>query len=577
MPRRRNVRYVVISLCLPLALVVPPAAYSAPKWWEKGWPRKKGGSVAEAELLSQLAIILMPDSEIQELFRSFPSPEGWGGHALEPDLTAHGILKEKDAALFVEYDGFWRHQEKRGKANDKKKNAALLAYAPEGSYVVRISHTKRKPLKRHVLWVKVDTWRQGHEGSLLRALKSALTQIGTALTDVLRPPFSKRFQRQIEEQPWTLSQSGCHFAESVAVQMGGNTSDEVASFLGAQGFSAENIKMLKMETWFCGQGIEICLEPKFKWFSHLGLSKSQVVKAVATFPQILGLSIEQNLQPSVQWFLELGMTKNQVAKAVARHPALLSYSIQENLKPTAQWFLDLGLTKSQVAKAVATFPHILGFSVEQNLKPTVEWFLDLGLTKSQVAKAVATFPSILGLSIKQNLQTSVQWFLDLGLTKSQVAKAVATNASILRLSLEMNLKPTVHWLLDLGLAESQIAKVVAASPQVLCCSLETNLNPKVEWLAQVGLNRTQLANAVSSSPQSLGLSLENNLKKKVKLMRLFLTQEEVVRLLASFLPIFHYRYDRLKERLTILALQNKTSQLAGAMTLTDEKFAKRYK
>ena len=34
------------------------------------------GSVAEAELLSQLSAILMPDTEIRESFRSFPAPMG---------------------------------------------------------------------------------------------------------------------------------------------------------------------------------------------------------------------------------------------------------------------------------------------------------------------------------------------------------------------------------------------------------------------------------------------------------------------------------------------------------------------
>ena len=168
MPQRRKLRHVVISLCLVLAVVVHPGAYvEPPQWWQKGWARERVDSLAEAELLSQLAVILMPKSDIGELFRSFPSPKGWGGHALEPDLALHGVLKERDAALFVEYDGFWRHQEKKGIAMDRKKNAALLSYAPKGSCVVRISHTTRNPLKGNVLWVKVDTWSQGKVDLLL--------------------------------------------------------------------------------------------------------------------------------------------------------------------------------------------------------------------------------------------------------------------------------------------------------------------------------------------------------------------------------------------------------------------------
>ena len=77
------------------------------------------------------------------------------GHSLEPDLAGHGALADKDAALVVEYDGFWRHAE--------KKNVALLECAPEGSFVVRFSHTMRKPLsQKNTLWITVDAWQQGH-------------------------------------------------------------------------------------------------------------------------------------------------------------------------------------------------------------------------------------------------------------------------------------------------------------------------------------------------------------------------------------------------------------------------------
>ena len=59
-------------------------------------------------------------------------------------------------------------------------------------------------------------------------------------------------------------------------------------------------------------------------------------------------------------------------------------------------------------------------------------------------------------------------------------------------------------------------------------------------------------------------------------MHSFLTRKAVAQQIATFSPIFHYRYKRLDERLTILALCNQTSKLAGAMTLTDDKFKKRY-
>ena len=79
-------------------------------------------SVAEAELLMQLAALTVPEkTPIAEMFRNFPAPEGWSGNYLEPDLSIYGVLKDEDAALFVEYDGYWRHEGKEGMARDRKK------------------------------------------------------------------------------------------------------------------------------------------------------------------------------------------------------------------------------------------------------------------------------------------------------------------------------------------------------------------------------------------------------------------------------------------------------------------------
>ena len=109
----------------------------------------------------------------------------------------------------------------------------------------------------------------------------------------------------------------------------------------------------------------------------------------------------------MQWLLDLGLTKSQVAKAVATSPQILGCSLEQNLKPTVQWLLDLGLTKSQVAKAVADHPPILWLSMEQNLQPTVQWFLDLGLSNTDIAKGVASYPRMLGLSVSENLRHKV--------------------------------------------------------------------------------------------------------------------------------------------------------------------------
>ena len=431
-----------------------------PSWWQQGWPQEHLDSVAEGELLAPLADLLMPQMPIRELFRIFPAPEDWGGVSLQPDLAAHGVLRKKDAALFVEYDGYYLHGEKAGVARDKAKNAALLAFAPEGSLVIRISHTTKRALRGNVLWMKVDPWRQGDRKTLSKTLTIILQKVMNAVGELLRPDVLRRMQQAMQLDMFPISARALDFVNEARVRGCGNTTQEIADFLVDTGFSIKDADLM-LGAGLNGKCIKETLQPRIHWLLCLGLTKGQVAKAVAGFPQLLGYSIEQNLQPTEQWLLTLGLTKGQVAKAIAGFPPLLGCSIEQNLQPTVQWLLSLGLTKGQVAKAVAGSPQLLGCSIEQNLQPTEQWLLTLGLTKGQVAKAVAGFPKLLGCSIEQNLQPTVQWLLSLGLTKGQVAKAVAGFPPLLGYSIEQNLQPTVQWLLTLGLTKGQVAKAVA--------------------------------------------------------------------------------------------------------------------
>ena len=400
-----------------LTALVPPV------WWQKGWARQRVGSVAEAELLSQLAVLLMPNEPIGEMFRRFPSPEGWGGNYLEPDLAAYGVLKDENAALFVEYDGYWRHGEKEGVHRDRKKNQALLDYAPRGSCVIRIGHTKSTQLDDGVLWIQVGSWRRGDGQSLANAVLNIVVQVRQALGP--RLSLGQKRSWQLEgAAALRLSNRGVAFTQQSIAAAGFNTSEEIASFLNSEGFSAGAVDkvMVRVTT---GISVKLALQPLLKFLRALQLTNEQTAKAVAGFPQMLGLSIERNLKPTVGWLLDVGLSEAQVAKAVAGSPQILSLSIEQNLKPTAQWLLDLGLSEAQVAKAVAGFPPILGLSIEENLKPTVQWLLDLGLSEAQVAKAVAWKPQILGYSIEENLKPTVRWLLGVGLSQAQVTKAVA--------------------------------------------------------------------------------------------------------------------------------------------------------
>eukprot|EP00439_Symbiodinium_sp_Y106_P002100 s2719_g1.t1 len=117
----------------------------------------------------------MPDAPIAEAFRDFPvqKSEEWGSSRLSPDLTAYGVLKATDAALFIEYDGYYRHMEPPGLARDMRKTGALLHFAPAGSVVLRIAHKERQ-WKDNSMQVLVDCWQSERMPSLHKTVQQVI-------------------------------------------------------------------------------------------------------------------------------------------------------------------------------------------------------------------------------------------------------------------------------------------------------------------------------------------------------------------------------------------------------------------
>ena len=173
-------------------------AACGPHWWKKGRPRTTHRSYAEVELLSRLAELLMPGEPIGELFRDFPvePSDAWGSRWLCPDITAFGVLKQKDAALFVEYDGHPRHYDARGQEADERKTDALLDYAPPGSGLLRLGHAGRD-LRRNLnsREVLIDTWSAGQERTLMHVVRQVAQALLSSWENILRKDVCEHLRR----------------------------------------------------------------------------------------------------------------------------------------------------------------------------------------------------------------------------------------------------------------------------------------------------------------------------------------------------------------------------------------------
>ncbi|CAE7709645.1 MTERF4, partial [Symbiodinium pilosum] len=343
------------------------------------------------------------EEPIGEAFRDFPCTQcsDWGANWLSPDLAAYGVLRAPTAALFIEYDGYYRHMEPSGLARDMRKTNALRRFGPAGSLVIRIAHGNREWRDKSVQ-IEVDTWYPEHSPSLFKTVEQVVAFLLRRCRGKLSAALVSRLEL-LEGQG--IDAKGCIFAKQAEVIGTSNKLPQVEKYLlGSLCMTRHDVaKVVASFPPVLGYSVEANLKPTVEWIKGLGLSQSQVAKVIATSPPVLGLSIEANLKPTVEWIKGLGLSQSQVAKVVASCPQVLGYSIEANLKPTVEWIKGLGLSQSQVAKVVASFPQVLGYSIVTNLKPTVEWIRGLGLSQSQVAKVVASFPQVLGLSITTNL------------------------------------------------------------------------------------------------------------------------------------------------------------------------------
>ena len=554
-----------------------------PLWWRQGRPRTTHRSFAEVELLSRLAELLMPREPIGELFRDFPvePSEAWGSRWLCPDIAAFGVLKQKDAALFVEYDGYYWHRDAQGKQRDERKTEALLAYAPEGSVVLRIGHAPQSLRRKQTstaMEAMVDVWRAGHVPSLMTSLHQATESLLVSLDDALAHEVRERLSSECAEPQPDFNKSRMFVSQAVLTRDVETKKANMRVVLeGELQLSRATIKSLESKfprIW--GVSIEANLKPTVSWLEGVGLSRKQVAKVVAGFPAVLGCSIDGNLKPTVAWLEDVGLSRVQVAKVVAGCPQVLGCNINGNLKPTVAWLECVGLSRNQVAKVIAVFPAVLAYSIDGNLKPTVAWLEGVGLSQEQVAKAVARHPQVLGCSIDGNLKPTVVWLEGVGLSRTQVAKVVAGFPAVLGYSIDGKLKPTVAWLEDVGLSRKQVAKVIAGQPSTLGCSIDGNLKPKVAWLEGVGLSRPQVAKLVAGFPAVLGYSIANNLSRKHLLLQRFFSEVDICSMIVYLPQMLGLRYARLFRRLQVLQEHGCLYKLARVMALTDAKFARRF-
>ena len=579
----------LFGIALVVVALLAPSAHVPPAWWQGGWRRQCFGSAEEVELLSSLAAILMPNTPVGDLFRSFPSSDGQGD--LEPTMTAYGVMKDPNVALFVLYDGKHGKRESINHAFRKR----LLAYGPPGSHILHISHKESRPLEDMVLSIQLGVWHPGDEASLSLVLDDIRTQVSIGLKQVLCPGVLK----QLDSQKGSFLMLNMHDLRNVTVALRDATVNEesLEHRFFSKGFSPASTNRMLKSAHLIGRCVEAKLASRIQCLLDLNQSHAQIREAIATSSPALGDTLQQDLKPTVQWLfdqtqvgkatttcpsilcrrsleptvlwlLDLGLSQRQVVKVVGCCPAVLVSSAKgkskvvqrledlglkmaevattisrnpevlgdpSRLHSTLRRLLALGLKESQVAKVLVVFPQLVGFGMEENLTSKLQWFAEnLQLGEGEVIQAIAKCPRILTYSIAETVRTKVDWLLKIGLSKNQIGKAFCDFPVIFGGSIVQNWKPKVAWLLDLGMTKRQVSKVISSFPQVLGYSAVRNLKPKMEWFASLGLAKNQIVKVIGAFPRILGYSTENNKATVLCFMKLGLTKAQFVKVIKRF-------------------------------------------
>ena len=562
------------GVCLLVVLLAPSTHVLPPAWWQGGWRRHHVGNKAQVELLSRLAAVLMPKTPIAELFRSFPAPDGWSEEPLEPDLTAYGVFRDPNAALFVFHDV---SHEKREAI--ERKTEALLTYGPPGSRFLLINHKRSRQLQEEVMCVKLCAWASGDELALSKVLGDLLKQLLLQFGQFLDGGILERVHLGIQRSPLVFAKNGQDFTK-IAAMLGSLTiSSEIGTYFVSEGFSEASIDRIQKSVRLIGLSTEMRLQSRIQQLLNIGESEAAIAVMITNFAPSLGRNTQQNLNGTARWLLQYGLRDDQVATAILTFPALVSCRIQHSLKPTVrwlldldlpqrhvvraicgpqtscstrnlaptvQWLLDLGLTAEQLVKVFDVVPSLLGgYCPEVDWQPTVQWLLDLGVAQGQVEELVATFPQCLALSLQQNLRPKVQWLIGLGLNRGQIVKTIVRYPPIFACRLDQNLKPKVQWLLDLGLERDKVARTIASYPAILGCSLEQKLEPTAQWLIELGLSKNQAGKVIAQYPSTLRSSVENKLKPTAEwLLELGLSREESAKAIATFPAILSHSLEK---------------------------------
>ena len=312
------------------------------------------------------------------------------------------------------------------------------------------------------------------------------------------------------------------------------------------GFSVDECrKLLLKEPRLWTSGIKNGLLPRVRFLLHeIGIPRTILRVVVQKNPRILLYSLQQNLVPKLVNYcimtLQMGPTKD-VVKLLATYPQILDYNLDRHILPITTYFInDLDYSVHEFRVILLKFPRLMTYSIEK-IKYVVGYLrYELGLNADGVKRVLYQAPQVLGLDMEGNVAPKIKYLqnalfkvdlaegggeidgYDIEAQRQVVREIIVGMPTILNLSLKKNLQLKLDYLQNMlegntpGRKNGILRETLLLAPALLGYSLDKRIQPRMEQIVNIGLPPSSITVGITFAEEKYQQWLQRHVDKKAK-------------------------------------------------------------
>lgn len=266
------------------------------------------------------------------------------------------------------------------------------------------------------------------------------------------------------------------------------------------------------------------------WRARLTLSRADMRRVLAAYPQALQLRTRTNVEPTLAHLsARLGLGDAELRALVLRWPPLVGMEPAVGLESKLAFLqARLQLDEAQLRRLVCSRPRLVGCTIGGSLEPKLGLLqAALGASASELRKLVLQAPQLLENSLHKLLEAPRVLSEALGLSREQLCALAVRHPPALLFGAQTKLLPTVAFLRErLGLSDAQLQRLLCAKPQLFSYA-RANLEAKLAFFEhEVGASREEVRAAVLASPPILGFSLAGRMRPRLERLRADIAGEQ---------------------------------------------------